>query len=159
MAKYLVSPAPRWALLVVGKALGNGVRSVSQAAVIFVLAARMGVHLRFGPTAILGLLVFALLGPAVFATFSLVITSLVKTRERFMDIGQLVTRPHFFASNAIYPVALMPHWLAVIAHLVDALRALMIVGWRSVLGLGTDFAVLSLVLVALASHPYPAILG
>ncbi|HEU4731826.1 MAG TPA: hypothetical protein VFT22_28220 [Kofleriaceae bacterium] len=36
------------------------------------------------------------------ATFSLVIACLVKTRERFMGIGQILTMPLFFASNAIY---------------------------------------------------------
>ncbi len=167
LAKYLVSPAPRWAL-VVGKALGSGVRSLSQAVVIFVLAVLLGVHLRFEPAAIVGLLVFTLLGSAVFATFSLVIACLVKTRERFMGVGQLLTMPLFFASNAIYPVALMPSWLAAIArlnpltYLVDALRALMLVGWQSTLGLGTDLAVLSIVLavlVALAARLYPIILG
>ncbi|WP_291524148.1 ABC transporter permease [Acidithiobacillus sp.] len=76
--------------------------------------------------------------------------------------------PLFFASNAIYPVALMPSWLAAIArlnpltYLVDALRALMLVGWQSTLGLGTDLAVLSIVLavlVAVAARIYPIILG
>jgi hypothetical protein len=31
-----------------------------------------------------------------------------KTRERFMGIGQVLTMPIFFASNAIYPLSLMP---------------------------------------------------
>ena len=32
-----------------------------------------------------------------------------------MGIGQLMTMPLFFASSAIYPIALMPDWLKVIA--------------------------------------------
>jgi len=28
-----------------------------------------------------------------------------------MGIGQVLTMPLFFASNAIYPLALMPRWL------------------------------------------------
>jgi ABC-2 type transport system permease protein len=53
--------------------------------------------------------------------------------------------PLFFASNALYPVALMPGWLQVVSHLnplsyqVDALRGLLI-GTPSHLLL--DFAVL-----------------
>ncbi len=35
-----------------------------------------------------------------------VIAHLVKTRERFMGIGQVLTMPLLFASNAIYPLSL-----------------------------------------------------
>ena len=77
------------------------------------------------------------MGAATFATLSLIIASLVRTRERFMGIGQLLTMPLFFASNAIYPLAIMPPWLHVVARInplsyeVDALRALMIPGARA----------------------------
>ena len=49
-----------------------------------------------------------------------------------MGIGQLLTMPLFFASNAIYPLAIMPPWFHVVARVnplsyqVDVLRALMI---------------------------------
>jgi ABC-2 type transport system permease protein len=72
-----------------------------------------------------------------FSTFSLIIACLVKTRERFMGIGQVLTMPLFFASNAIYPISIIPAWLQVISHLnsltyeVDALRALMLQGGRA----------------------------
>jgi len=167
LAKYLVSPAPRWTL-VVGKALGSGVRSLTQAAVIWLLAWLIGIHLRFTLFALLGLLLFSLLGSAIFATLSLVVACAVKTRERFMGIGQLLTMPLFFASNAIYPVNLMPDWLRVIAHinpltyLVDGLRSLMLEGGVSTFGLGLDFAVLGVVLlglVVLATRLYPGILN
>ena len=81
-----------------------------------------------------------------------------------MGIGQLLTMPLFFASNAIYPISIMPGWLKVIAHInpltyqVDALRALMIQGGESVFGLGLDFAVLGLtvtLLVTLCARIYP----
>lgn len=85
---------------------------------------------RFGGlTAVDALTVALVLGAALFATFSLIIACLVKTRERFMGIGQLLTMPLFFASNAIYPIGLMPEWLRVVSRInppsyqVDALRA------------------------------------
>jgi ABC-2 type transport system permease protein len=34
-----------------------------------------------------------------------------------MDIGQVLTMPLFFASNAIYPIEIMPAWLQVLSHL------------------------------------------
>ena len=47
-------------------------------------------------------------GSALFSTFSLIVACIVRTRERFMGIGQALTMPIFFASNAIYPIRLMP---------------------------------------------------
>ncbi|MDP4078684.1 hypothetical protein [Acidovorax sp. A1169] len=38
---------------------------------------------------------------ALFSIFSLMTACIVKTRERFMGIGQVLTMPLFFASNAI----------------------------------------------------------
>ena len=36
------------------------------------------------------------------------IAGLVLKRDRLMGIGQMITMPLFFASNALYPVAIMP---------------------------------------------------
>ncbi|HTP10333.1 MAG TPA: ABC transporter permease, partial [Anaerolineae bacterium] len=76
------------------------------------------------------------------------------------------TMPLFFTSNAIYPMAIMPAWLIVIARLnpltyeVDALRALMLENGVSILGLGLDFAVLIfavIVAVSIESRLYPRV--
>ncbi|HXZ48825.1 MAG TPA: ABC transporter permease [Usitatibacter sp.] len=165
--KFLVSPAPRSAL-VLGKALGGGARALVQAVVVIVLGVLLGVHLRLAPAALAGVVVFIVLGAAVFSSFSLFIACIVKTRERFMGVGQVLTMPLFFASNAIYPTSLMPRWLQAIAHgnpltyQIDALRVLLLRGDGGLpqLGLGLDFAVLALalaVMVAAAARIYPNI--
>ncbi|MCV7170557.1 ABC transporter permease, partial [Mycobacterium manitobense] len=52
--------------------------------------------------------------------------------DRLMGIGQAITMPLFFASNALYPVEVMPQWLrwlsAVnpLSYEVNALRGLLI---------------------------------
>ncbi len=144
--KFLASPIPR-AALVTGKALSAGVRALTQGVIIYILALILGVHVDWNPFSLLGTLIVVLLGAALFSTFSLIIACLVKTRERFMGIGQLLTMPLFFASNAIYPVSIMPGWLQVVARLnplsyqVDLLRALML-GQASASGVALDFAVL-----------------
>ena len=131
--KQLVSPAYRSAL-VPGKASAAGFRGLVQAGVIYVLAAGMHLPLACGPLSIAAVLGIVVLGSALFSTFSLIIACIVKTRERFMGIGQVLTMPRFFASSPIYPLDLMPPWLRVVAHvnpltyLVDALRALMVPG-------------------------------
>lgn len=164
--KFLVSPAPR-TTLVLGKALSAGVRSLIQAAFIYLLALVMGVPINWEPYALAGVAFLVLLGAALFSTFSLIIACIVKTRERFMGIGQVLTMPLFFASNAIYPIAMMPDWLKWIAHSnpltyeVDGLRALMLRDGVSDLGLSTDFTVLTLtlaLLVAIGGWIYPRII-
>jgi ABC-2 type transport system permease protein len=90
----------------------------------------------------------------------------VKSRERFMGVGQLMTMPLFFASNAIYPISIMPHWLRVVAYLnpltylVDALRTLMIGAGQSSHGVLTNFAIIGLIFVilaAIATKLYPSL--
>ena len=81
-----------------------------------------------------------------------------------MGIGQVLTMPLFFASNAIYPLSIMPHWLRVVAtlnpltYLVDALRGLMVEDGQSLYGLAADCGVLLAVfaaLTAIAVRLYP----
>ena len=101
LQKYLVSPASRSAL-VLGKALSAGVRGLSQAAIVYLLAFLMGIDLVFRLPNVLLVLLVIVIGSGLFATVSLIIACIVKTRERFMGIGQVLTMPLFFASNAIY---------------------------------------------------------
>jgi ABC-2 type transport system permease protein len=154
--KLLVSPASR-AALVLGKALSAGVRGLSQACIVYLLAWLLGVKINWHPQALLGVTLAVLLGAGAFSTFSLIIACIVKTRERFMGIGQILTMPLFFASNAMYPIAIMPDWLKAVARInpltyeVDAIRSLMIQGGASSYGVGADVAVLTLALAGLTA--------
>jgi ABC-2 type transport system permease protein len=163
--KLLASPTPR-AALVLGKALSAGMRGLSQAVIIYALAWLLGVRINWNPLALLGVLAVVVLGAACFSTLSLIIASVVKTRERFMGIGQVLTMPLFFASNAIYPISIMPPWLQVSAHVnpltyeVDALRALMLAGGASEYGFPLDIGVLLLamtLLVVVGARLYPRV--
>lgn len=163
--KFLASPTPR-AAMVMGKALSGGVRSLSQLIIIYALAMILGVHLNLNPLAFLGVVLVVILGAACFSTFSIIIACLVKTRERFTGMGQLLTMPLFFASNAIYPISLMPGWLQAISRInpltyqVDALRATMLENGHSAYGFGTDCLILLLVvslLTFIAARLYPRV--
>jgi ABC-2 type transport system permease protein len=163
LQKFLVSPVPRTAL-VLGRSLSAGVRATSQAVIVYVLSLLLGVRINWNPRDLIGVLVVVLLGAAIFSTFSLIIAALVKTRERFMGIGQLLTMPLFFASNAIYPLSLMPSWLRVISCLnpltyeVDALRSMMIVGGTSIHSVPLDMSVMlaaAFVMILIGGWLYP----
>lgn len=144
LTKLLVTPTPTTAL-VAGKAFGASVRAITQGAVVLVIALVLGVHLTANPLAYLLAIVVVVLGAAFFAMLSLTIAGIVLRRERLMGIGQAMTMPLFFASNALYPVGLMPGWLQAISAVnplryeIDALRGLLI-GSSSDLAL--DLAVL-----------------
>jgi ABC-2 type transport system permease protein len=163
--KLLAGPTPR-ASLVLGKGMSAGTRALSQVVIVYALALLLGVKINWSPLALVGVLGITILGASCFSTLSLIIACVVKTRERFMGIGQVLTMPLFFASNAIYPISLMPQWLKVISHLnpltyeVDALRALMLAGGTSVFTLGLDMGLLLMVtalLVAIGGWIYPQI--
>jgi ABC-2 type transport system permease protein len=163
--KFLVTPTPRIAL-VLGKALSAGMRCIPLMIIIYILASLLSVHILWNPFNILGVIILLLLGAILFSTFSLIIACLVKTRERFMGIGQLMTMPLFFASNAIYPINIMPGWLKIISHfnpltyMIDGMRLLMI-GTPSGFSLLTDFAVLiitSATLVLIGGNLYKRVI-
>ena len=165
LQKYLVSPMPRSAL-VLGKGIGSGVRGVVQAVTISVLALLMGVHLSANPLHWLGAVAFVFLGAVCFSTISLIIAALVRSRERVQGLGQLIMMPLFFASNALYPIALMPDYVAVIAmfnplsYMVDGLRSLMVPASGAHFSLLLNFGVLlvvDVVLVWLAARLYPRV--
>lgn len=126
-------PVPRTSF-VTGKGLGAGLRSLSQAIVVLLLALVLGVKLHWSVGGVIGSLCVVIVGASFFSTLSMLIAIVVKTRERFMGIGQVITMPLFFASNAIYPIAIMPGWLRVVAqinplsYVVDLLRGYLVVG-------------------------------
>ncbi len=145
LTKLLSTPSPRLSV-VVGKALAAGVRGIFQGVMIFALALIIGVNLRFDPLDVLGVFVVVVLFAMCFSAFSMTLASFLKTRDRMMGIGQAITIPLFFASNAIYPVSLMPAWLQYISkfnplsYVVDALRSMLLTGDYS--SLPTDIAAL-----------------
>jgi ABC-2 type transport system permease protein len=131
LTRMLATPTPRPALIT-GKAFGASVRAIAQAVTILALSAVLQVHLQWNPIRLLLAVVVIVLGSTFFSTLSMTIAGIVLTRERLMGIGQAITMPLFFASNALYPVQLMPGWLQVLSRVnplsyeVDALRSLLV---------------------------------
>jgi len=163
LQKILVTPTPRLAL-VWGKMLSAGVRGFSQVIIIFLFAFLIRIPLNLSLFSIIGVVIFVLLGASFFSGLSMIIASIVKTRERFMGIGQVITLPLFFASNAIYPIDIMPNWLQIIArinplsYMVEGIRTLLVSGSISLLPF--DFGVLVIVTMLisiLSAYLYPKV--
>jgi ABC-2 type transport system permease protein len=131
LAKLLVTPTPR-AALVTGKVFAASVRALAQAVAVVVLALLLGVSFHLAPWRLLLVAVVVMLGAAFFAALSMVLAGIVMTRDRLMGIGQAITMPLFFASNALYPVELMPAWVRAISrgnplsYEVNAVRGLLL---------------------------------
>ncbi|MFZ1075569.1 MAG: ABC transporter permease [Minisyncoccia bacterium] len=163
LQKLLVTPTPRLAL-VWGKMIAAGIRGLSQALIIYIFALILGIQLHITLFSVIGVIIIIMLGASFFTGLSMIIASIVKTRERFMGIGQVITLPLFFASNAIYPISIMPTWLQVVAtvnplsYMVDGLRALMLTGTTT--GVALDMGMLiaaSLIVSIISAWMYPKV--
>src|SRR5271165_5625588 len=162
LQRLLATPLSR-SSIVLGKAAGACVRALVQALLLLAVVAVFGIAVRWSLTGVLGALLMLMLGTAAFACMSMLLAAVVKERERFMGIGQLIMMPLFFASSALYPLAIMPAWLRAVARVnpltyeVQGLRQMLDgVGGRGVLWL--DFLVVvgffAVMLVA-ATRAYP----
>ena len=162
LQRLLATPLPRLGI-VLGKAAGAAVRALAQAIVLLAVLAVAGISIHWSPVEVGGAIVLLLLGTGGFACLSMILAALVRTRERFMGIGQLVVMPLFFASSALYPLAIMPAWLRIVAHanplsyevhgMRDLLLGISAGGW-----LWLDFAVMISFLVVtavVAAKTYP----
>jgi ABC-2 type transport system permease protein len=159
LQRLLATPLPRSAL-VLGKAAGASTRALVQAVALLVVIAIAGIGLRWRVVGVAGALVLLAIGTASFACMSMAIASLVKERERFMGIGQLVMMPLFFASSALYPLAVMPGWLHAVARVnpltyeVEGLRGFLLGGGHPGLDLLVTLGWL-IVFAAAATRAYP----
>ncbi len=152
--KLLSTPTSRSAI-VLGKAFSAGVRGIFQAVAVLILALVMRVDLVLNPLNLLGVIVIVVLFGMAFAGMSMALASVFRTRERMMGIGQAITMPLFFASNAIYPAAAMPSWLQFLvkvnplSYTVDALRGLLLPGYPA--NLTADMAAIILTAIVMIS--------
>jgi len=162
LQRLLATPLSR-SSIVLGKAAGACVRALVQAVLLLAVLAIAGIGVRWTFTGVIGTLVMLTLGTAAFACMSMLLAAVIKERERFMGVGQLIMMPLFFASSALYPLAIMPAWLRAVARVnpltyeVQGLRQMLVgvggagVLWLDFLVVGSFFAVM----LAAATRAYP----
>jgi ABC-2 type transport system permease protein len=162
LQRLLATPLSR-SSIVLGKAAGACVRALVQALLLLVVLALAGIGVRWTFAGVIGTLAMLTLGTAGFACMSMLLAAVIKERERFMGVGQLIMMPLFFASSALYPLAIMPAWLRAVARVnpltyeVQGLRQMLVgVGGKGVLWL--DFLVVVgffAVMLMAATRAYP----
>ncbi len=145
LSKLLVAPISRFSI-VLGKSMASSVRSLAQAIILFAVIVIIGVHIILNPVFILCSFIAVIMISAVFSSFSILFAGILKTRERFMGFGQLLTMPLFFTSNALYPISMMPEWLQYFAYInplsygIDMLRSFLLTG--NITNVPLDFLIL-----------------
>ncbi|MDE4541567.1 ABC transporter permease [Thermoanaerobacterium sp. R66] len=156
LQKLIAMPVPR-AAFVTGKAFGAGVRAISQVIIILFLAFLLRLDIKWSILNIVMSILTIVLGAAFFSSLSMALAAIVKSRERFMGIGQVITMPLFFASNAIYPIQIMPHWLQIVArinplsYVVELLRGYLINGSVSQAGISWMILISATVIIQIIS--------
>ncbi|CAN5867914.1 ABC transporter permease [soil metagenome] len=131
LSKLMATPTPRSAV-VAGKSFAASIRAFVQAVVVVVVSLLLGVSFHLAPWRLAGVVVVVMLGAAFFAALSMTLAGVVLKRERVMGIGQAITMPLFFASNALYPIEFMPGWVQWLGRInpltyeVNALRYLLL---------------------------------
>ena len=145
--KALSTPVAR-GTIVMAKILQSVGRSLVQAGIVLIIAVLLGMETsHFTPQGIVGaFIVIFLMGMGLSALFTMLALRSADWQTQ-MAIINLLNLPLLFASNALFPIKIMPTWLQdvvrvnPVSYANDATRQLLIgaTGWGS---LWVDFAVL-----------------
>src|ERR1700733_14591938 len=104
MRMLLVSPFPRWYLLV-SKLLASTAVSILQVAAFLVVAEIWGVDLP--PWGFLTVIPALVLVGLMLGALGMLLSSMIKQLENFAGVMNFVIFPMFFASSALYPLWLV----------------------------------------------------
>ena len=114
MREMLVAPVSR-ASIVIGKCLGGATVASFQGVILLALAGAVDVP--YAPTLILGLFGLMLLLAFSITAFGVMVAARIKQMQAFMGVMQMIVMPMFFLAGALFPVANLPGWLAVLNRL------------------------------------------
>jgi ABC-2 type transport system permease protein len=127
LREMMVAPVRR-SSIVIGKCLGGATVASLQGVILLCLA--WAVDVPYSVTLILGILALQLLLAFSITAFGVMVAARIKQMTAFMGVMQMVVMPMFFISGALFPVANLPGWLAVLNRLdpltyaVDPMRRL-----------------------------------
>jgi ABC-2 type transport system permease protein len=129
LKEYMAAPIPRLSILL-GSATSTATKALAQAALMLVIGVLMGARLSLNPLGWLGALLLLGLFAVGFSGLALGVASISRSIAGYHGMIFLFNLPLLFASNALYPLAVLPGWMRVIVllnpvtYLVDAVRAL-----------------------------------
>ncbi len=156
--KVLSTPASR-SSIIMSKVFISVIRSLIQAGIVLIAAVILGLQFGVNFTPLTLLAVFAALFLMCIGLSALFVAIAIRSTkwETQMAIMNLLNLPLLFASNALFPTALMPNWLQDVAQLnpvtygVDAAREFILydtINWTNVTN---DFLFLGVFAVVFAA--------
>jgi ABC-2 type transport system permease protein len=127
LREMMVAPVRR-SSIVIGKCLGGATVASFQGVILICLAG--AVHVPYDPMLILGVFGLQLLLAFSITAFGVMVAARIKQMQSFVGLMQMIVMPMFFISGALFPVANLPGWLAVLnridplTYAVDPMRRL-----------------------------------
>jgi len=114
LREMLVAPVSSTAIML-GKCLGGATVATVQSLVILALAGVVGVP--YNPVLVLELVGLLFVMAFLITAMGLVLAARVKQIQTAMPMVQLIIMPMMFLSGALFPLAALPTWLAVVTRL------------------------------------------
>jgi len=160
MNKALTSPISR-SSIAIGKMLSISVISALQASLVLGIALALGVSFP-NPLMFIPIMLIVILFSLGFSGISVVVAAVAKSQETFWGVINFLGMPLFMLSPALFPLELLPSWLAFIAKLnpvtysVILIRGMM-TNAAPTISMVYDIAVISgfvVAMVALASYVF-----
>jgi ABC-2 type transport system permease protein len=114
LREMMVAPIRR-SSIVIGKVLGGATVASLQGLILLALA--WTVHVPYSLGLIFGVFGLQLLLAFSITAFGVMIAARIKQIQSFMGVMQMIVTPMFFISGALFPIAELPGWLAVLNRL------------------------------------------
>ncbi|MEM4312339.1 MAG: ABC transporter permease [Nitrososphaerales archaeon] len=114
MNRILASPISRTSIAL-GKVLGISLIALIQSGTLLGIALFLGIRVSTGILGIFAIILTALVVALGFSSISLMVAIKVKSHEAFWGVVNFMGMPLLFVSSALFPLELMPSWLADIA--------------------------------------------
>jgi ABC-2 type transport system permease protein len=129
LKEYLAAPIPRLSILL-GSATSTATKAMVQSAIMLVVGVLMGARLSLNPLGWLGALVLLAIFAVGFSGLALAVAAVSRSIAGYHGMIFLFNLPLLFASNALYPLEVLPGWMRTIVllnpttYLIDAVRTL-----------------------------------
>ena len=114
LREMMVAPVRR-SSIVIGKCLGGATVAGTQGVIVLCLAGAVDVP--YNPVMIVELLILQLLLAFAITAFGVMVAARIKQMQSFMGVMQMIVTPMFFISGALFPVAGLATWLAILNRL------------------------------------------
>jgi ABC-2 type transport system permease protein len=114
LREMMVAPVRR-SSLVLGKCLGGATVAGFQGVIVLCLAGLVGVP--YAPGLIVVVFAVQLLLAFTITAFGVMVAARTAQMQSFMALMQMAIMPMFFLSGALFPVAGLPQWLAILNRL------------------------------------------